>query len=262
MEIPKVVERFVETVAKKYSPNFAIKNKSTPTGLYKIVAEVIRVFNKDIDSRYITTLLGECWVPSNFFMRPTENSLAVLAHEVLHEYDRKRMGSVPFVFLYLFPQILSVLSLLSFLAIGFGPWWLLSLLFLLFLLPIPSPGRMWLELRGYRVDLMINKHVHNYSNEALDEQAEKFATYFIGGDYYWMWPFKKHIVSLLKKKDTDAEIIYVELLNFFINEAFVQRNAWVPYPLPADLLKEFQDRSLETEVRDSDISEVSPPKTS
>lgn len=221
LKMPNIVQRFLAEVVLPQNKKFVIKSKSNPTGLYKALAPILRIFNPDIDN-YITVLFDECWVPSNFFLSPTVEILMTLAHETVHEHDRKKYGNVAFSLMYLFPQVLALGAFLSLLAIWFGPWWLLALGFLLFLLPLPSPTRTKLEVRGYQVTMMILEKAYGYSREKLAGEAERISREFTGPAYYFMWPFKKNIQERLLDTSSHSEIVYVEILNFFYNEGLIR----------------------------------------
>lgn len=195
-----LVQKFIKEVTRKYSPNFVVKDKTHKTGLYAVASFFAKIFNPEIDSRYLTQVLNECWIPPHILEYSDTDFLATLAHETMHERDRKSWTSLGAFLTYGTPQILAVFSLLSFLALGFGLGWLACLGFLLFLLPIPAPGRMWMELRAYRVNMLFLRHVHQSEDFYLKAMAEHFAGQFTGAGYYFMWPFKKHIISLLLKE--------------------------------------------------------------
>jgi len=212
--LPPKMTKFLNEVTYKVNPKFTIKNKAHPTGLYKVVAKIIGIFNKDLATSYITVINGECWYPAtNFneagdkFVGYEDGAIVVLAHETVHEYDRKKLGTIPFSFLYLFPQVLALLSLLAIFAI-WSPWWLLCLLFLGFAAPVPSIGRTYLELRGYKVNMMHDRllggDAKSYANFISDAQ-------FAGPAYYYMWPFKGYVVKNLLDQKTEDEEIYVLL---------------------------------------------------
>jgi hypothetical protein len=215
---PKV-EKFINEVVRKYSPKFVIRDKTHKTGLYAVASFFAKIFNDKIDTRFLTQVLHECWVPPGFLEAPDEHVLMAIAHETLHEHDRRKM-SVPVAFLlYFFPQVLAVFSMLAILAIWFGPGWLICLGFLLFLLPLPAPGRMWLELRAYRVNMLFLKYVYQTSAEGLRATAENFATHYTGPNYYFMWPFKNHITNLLLK---EVKLdIYEEYKLWLVREGFI-----------------------------------------
>tara|TARA_B100000029_G_C17570168_1_gene956335 strand:+ start:1203 stop:1871 length:669 start_codon:yes stop_codon:yes gene_type:complete len=164
-------------------PRFEVKSKRDSL-LFKILP-YITFYNREISTRYITTLYPYVYVPSIPWNPDLPLSrLAIMAHEYVHLMDRKRLGPI-FNFLYLSPQILSLLAIN---ATFFSNWFLL---FLLFLLPIPSPGRAWLEYRGYRMTLAVW-----FWTTGKVPEADLVLKHFTGSGYYWMWPFEK----MLKRK--------------------------------------------------------------
>lgn len=130
---------------------------------------------------------------------------ATLEHEIVHIFDQQTFfGLLPkvsakintflFLFLYFTPQVFSILSILAF----WNLWWLLCLLFLL---PLPSPFRMIIEMRAYRRTRELGG--------SIKELVEKFCT----SKYYWMFPFRKTVTKMLLKDspyknwmDTNREI--------------------------------------------------------
>jgi len=162
-------------------PGFEVVEKSESLWM-KILSKVL-FFTPDFMTRFTTTFYPKVYIPSrarweanNFF------SIITAAHEYVHLSDRKRLSYL-FNFLYTSPQVLAVFALLS-------PINLWFLLFLLCLLPIPSPGRAWAELRGYRMSMAVYYWLsgERYSVEFMIHQ-------FISSNYYWMFPFR----SILKK---------------------------------------------------------------
>ena len=113
----------------------------------------------------------------------------VLSHEATHAWDRKRYGFL-FFLSYLFPQCLAALVLLSFLAIWFTKLWLLSLLFLVFLAPIPAYFRMRWELRGYTMNYCWGHWMNGY-----DPNCSFSIDRFSGPSYYFMWPFRQNMID-------------------------------------------------------------------
>lgn len=137
-----------------------------------------------------TSLYPKVWKPKGRI-----KDYRTLQHEGVHLIDAqtfygkvkaypalKWISVATFSFLYLFPQILFLLSLL---AIGGNLWWLLCLLFLL---PLPAPGRMMAEIRAYRRTVEIDSRT-----------IESIVENFVKKDYYFMWPFPKHVKILLLK---------------------------------------------------------------
>jgi hypothetical protein len=136
-----------------------------------------------------TTFYPKVWKPSGRL-----DSWQILQHEGVHLLDAQTLyGLLPaipvlkwinvlfFSFFYVSPQILSLLALI---AISGNLWWLLCLLFLL---PLPSPGRMITEMRAYR------------RSKELGGDIENIVENFSKSSYYFMWPFPKHVRKMLKK---------------------------------------------------------------
>tara|TARA_Y100000034_G_scaffold121729_1_gene166326 strand:+ start:321 stop:971 length:651 start_codon:yes stop_codon:yes gene_type:complete len=176
---------------KREVPDFEIKSKKE-SRLMKLLS-VVLFFNKDFLTRYITTIYPYIYVPSlPWYPNKPVGRISILAHEYVHLYDRKRLGWL-FNILYLSPQIFAPLALGAF----WNLWWLLALLFLL---PLPSPGRTWLEFRGYRMTAAIHWWLNGQRvNTVWLEQQ------FTGSAYYWMFPFKRFITNRILKAVENIE---------------------------------------------------------
>lgn len=172
-------DKLLKLGQEKYSIEVKFKDKSL---LMKILGMIL-FFNPKFMKSYITTLGNTIYFPSETWLSENKDSAAsVMAHELVHVIDSKEVGLVIFSYTYLFPQ---VLVLLSFFAIGGSNLWLL---FLLFLLPIPSPIRTYWELRGYAMSDAIR---YKITGEFLPyEFIEK---QFLTSAYFWMWPFQKNL---------------------------------------------------------------------
>ena len=94
-----------------------------------------------------------------------------------------------FNLLYLSPQIFSLLSIN---ALFYSNWFLL---FLLFLLPVPSPGRAWLEFRGYKMSMAVW-----YWTTGITPDINFVVKQFTNSSYYWMWPFKRSLERKLQRE--------------------------------------------------------------
>lgn len=135
---------------------------------------------------FTTTIGNTVYFPSRDYVIREENlALRILAHEAIHLLDAKRLTGVLFSLSYLFPQILA-LGFLSFPLLG-----LWSLLFLLFLLPIPSPTRFYLETRGYSMNVI----THHNPSFIIDS----YVKYFTSWEYYKMYPFEKKVKKKIEK---------------------------------------------------------------
>lgn len=166
-------------------------------------------FNKQFTTHFVTTIGNTIYLPNNFFTFSEEDIISILFHEMKHIEQRKKLGFI-YDILYLFPQGLSVLSLLSLLAIWLSNSWLYCLLFLLCLLPFPAPFRYVFELQAYAVSIAIFKsfnvlsHVNYYF----------YAKYFTSAEYYWMLPCKHFVARQLENEVKKANLTnFKKILN-------------------------------------------------
>jgi hypothetical protein len=81
---------------------------------------------------------------------------------------------------------------------------------LLFLLPLPSPGRAWLEFRAYKVTIALHWHL-----TGTKPSVPWLRDQFVRSYYYWMWPFKKsverHILNVIENVES-GEFLSPEVL--------------------------------------------------
>ena len=224
IKLPGIVQKFMEEVAWKVNPNFQIRNKAKPDGLYSIVSKVVGLFNKTVDTHYITVINGQCWFPAKYFneagtemLDGTIRTIDILAHEVVHEYDRARLGTVPFTLMYLFPQILAVFSLLSILAF-WNTTWLVCLLFALFLAPLPAPGRAWIEIRGYKTIMSLGT-LNAWDPALLSYSIIK--NNFTSANYYFMMPFFDWTSKRLLDTSHESEEIYKTIISWYKQNVLV-----------------------------------------
>lgn len=206
IELPNTVLDFINYCKIKHGIEIKIKNKNYPEGFYFLVSKIIKLFNSEVDKRYVTVLFGDVWIPGNWFNnsgRLIKNEMQIidlLIHEMVHEEDRKRLGNLVFSLAYLFPQILGILSLLALLSPWFS-WMIWFLTFLIFFLPWPAPGRAWLEVRGYRTNVAIAE-LFNGKIYATSISKLIYNKQFLRSAYYWMFPvMKKRIIEELSNLD-------------------------------------------------------------
>ncbi len=67
MIIPAKMQKFLDEVVYKVNPDFKIKNKANKSGLYAFLSFFGKLFNPEIDTRYISVINGECWYLSSYF---------------------------------------------------------------------------------------------------------------------------------------------------------------------------------------------------
>jgi hypothetical protein len=138
---------------------------------------------------FYTTLKNEVGRPNDAKLNGVPEEFEVFLHEGQHSIDAKRLTFPFFALIYGLPQWLGLLGVpLAVLLVLLTSSWLglLGLLALAFLAPLPSPGRVWAELRGYRVSLSVI-----YWYEGIPEQYETdcinyYVSYFTGPSYYFM----------------------------------------------------------------------------
>ena len=184
---PEIGREDLEQHIEKHIPGFRIEDKRK-SPLMRLLSKLL-FFNKTFATGYVTTLYPKVYVPELPWREKDHvAAIATLAHEYVHLKDRKRMWLF-FNFLYMFPQNRAAFALLG--AFGNTPLWYLCLLFLL---PIPSPTRAWLEFRGYRMTLAIwalylkdKLNTGTFVNSIVEKN-------FVGSAYYWMFPFRRYML--------------------------------------------------------------------
>lgn len=180
--VRKILEEYVE----EKIPGFAVHQKSS-SRVMRFLGSVL-FFVPTFMTSFVTTLYPKIYVPDLSRWKSNHTgTLKTLSHEYVHLSDRKRLGFL-FNLIYLSPQVFALLALLSF----YNLWFLFALFLLL---PLPSIGRTWAEVRGYRMTMAV--HFWLTSNKYNIEYLTK---HFIGSNYYWMWPFKSHIKNILEKE--------------------------------------------------------------
>jgi len=206
---------YLDEVGSKYAKKIHLKSKANPNWLLKLIAPIVKVFNKTFMTDYITTLGNTIWYPEGWLERgDVKSRLAIIAHECIHIKQSSKQGNFVHGFLYLFPQSLVVFSLFALLAIPFSLWWLLCLLFLLFLAPIPAPFRYMKELEAYRVKLIFFEYVWNSNEEMMKLAKNHVVKHMTGSDYYFCWPFPNWILKDLDKESALEEEQYQEIVKF------------------------------------------------
>lgn len=176
---------------------------------------LIAFINPLFMTEYTTTIGNTVYYPSKKYIEEDPlRAIKLLAHEYVHIVDSQ--NDELFSIKYLMPQIFVLLIIPAIFIIG---WW--SLLFLLFLLPIPAYHRMVYEKRGYTMSLfMLNEIFYDFNKEwreqLLAKAAESInAKYFKGPGYYFMWPFgvnfDKEVESILSGKILKTDPIYAEV---------------------------------------------------
>jgi hypothetical protein len=184
------VRRKLEKHIRSKIPDFEIKDKKK-SPLMEVLGWLL-FFNKRFLDNYVTTIYPKVYVPEVPY-KPYNHlhAIGVLAHEYVHLSDRKKLGWL-FNFIYLSPQILAVIGLLGFFI---SPWYFI---FLLFILPMPSPGRTWAEVRGYRMSMAIQYWLN--PEIKMELLIDRYVYQFTSSSYYWMMPFKDLVRGIFIKE--------------------------------------------------------------
>lgn len=189
MDLENKLDRLTSHI-KDQIPSFELRSKKE-SNLMRLLSAVL-FFNKEFMTNYVTTLYPRVYVPEIPWKKPLTSQINVLAHEYVHLKDRKKLGWL-FNILYLSPQLFALLALGAF----WNIWWLAALLFLL---PLPSPGRAWLEFRAYKMTVVLHWHLTGDRISPYWLQSQ-----FTGSGYYWMFPFKKSMERRILNVIEDVE---------------------------------------------------------
>jgi len=182
----KKLREKLENFIKISIPDSEIRSKKDSKTM-KLVGKIM-FFNKRFMTGYVTTWYPHIYVPKLPWKEKNHlPAIATLSHEWVHLYDRKRLGLV-FNLLYSSPQCFAPFALLAF-------WNLWFLLFLVCALPIPSPGRAWAELRGYRMTMAVY-----YWKSGQKVDTKWMTEQFVGPSYYYMWPFRGWLMKKFQKE--------------------------------------------------------------
>ena len=180
---------------------------------YRFLAWVLKPFIPDYMDRFSSAGLdGNIYLDEGSWNKPDTNILPILAHEAVHLYDRKKSGSLMFMFAYLFPQCLSILAVLAFLS----PWFLLALVFLT---PLPAPFRANIEQDGFSMQLFT--YVRLRPDVDVTTYIDSVVDMFFDGSYYFMWPFGRKRLSLtflLNSRRMNIDHPMFRFVNEFIDE--------------------------------------------
>lgn len=223
MELPNDVRAFIDTVGKDYG-EIDIKPKSS-SRLMKAIGWFFSVtkISPEFMTQYITTIGSTVYYPDAMLANPnSESMLRVAVHETVHVADSKRFSDLLFKFLYLFPQSIGLLALLSVLAI-WKTGFLWCLLFLLCLAPIPAPFRYWFELRAYRTQILFSRKDDKLTDEQMVPIYEWIEKQLCTNLYYWTWPFPKTVRKHLMDESWMGTNIYKKISSWLAIRRIVQK---------------------------------------
>lgn len=190
------------TSAQQYFPSLQVKYKNQ-SGFMKFLSKLL-FFTPGFMTDYTTTLGTTIYAPNpQFFTLHPVSSSVVLLHEFVHMHDQKVVSQLAFQIAYLIPQILILPALLLFL----WHWWVAVLAILLLAAPLPAVFRMNSEKRAYLSSLYTIQKLSQLKNfdPKLTNQRDAFVGYFIDSSYYFMWPFKNHLLNDFNQAIQDVQ---------------------------------------------------------
>ena len=223
--LPPDVQEYFSSYYKDYGFSLTVMPKSS-SNLMKAIGWLFKVtkISPEFMTRYITTIGNVAYFPDEMLVNINEESmLRVIVHESVHLFDSKRLSGPLFKFLFLFPQSLATLSLLSFLAfwkIGF----IWCLLFLLCLAPIPAPFRYWFELRAYRTQILFSRKDDKLTDDQMMPVYESIEKQLCTNLYYWTWPFPSVVRKHLKDESWMGSGIYKDIARWIIVRRIIRYN--------------------------------------
>lgn len=218
------VETFIGQL-QKHTPSLTIKYKDE--SLLMRVCGTLSFFNPSFMTHYTTTLGSTIYFPNRIWYetQSEENLLQIIAHEYVHVRDSENF-SILYPLMYIFPISLAPLMALLFFVL---PWPICLILILTCFAPLPAPGRMYFERRGYVMNMFV---LYQFAKEsgtsesriqnALKEMARYFSTQFTGFQYYLMWPFgiEDKLLeagnSINSEEIVQTEDIYIEVADALV----------------------------------------------
>ena len=174
-------------------PDIQVKYKDEST--FMKVLGTILFFNPSFMTDFVTTIGSTIYFPSRAAVQNSPDSFGtVFMHEMVHVHDQKTMGKIPFGFLYLLPQLLSLICFALLFVIS---WKIMLPLAVLFLLPIPAYFRMCFERRAYLSSLYTHYKMSKISSYNYDpaSDVDDYVGQFTSSSYYFMWPFKTALTA-------------------------------------------------------------------
>lgn len=153
-------------------PGFAVAYKED-SRLHRAIGLLVRPFNPHYGTQYTTVLFGKVWFPSRHWVRAVgaRAIYLLLRHEAVHLRDARR-------------------------------WPLLFHLSYLLVLPVGVTARAFWEWRAYRETLRATWEVDGRIGDHLLRDIEDR---FVGPDYLYMWPFRRHIRGVLSRERARIE---------------------------------------------------------
>lgn len=182
-------------------PNYERKVKED-SKLMRVLAKLFKPINSKFLHEYVTTFYPKVFFPKTYKMFPGATWKS-LAHEWVHLHNAKKETRILHWFMYLIPQNLAIFALLSLVAIWASNFWLLNLLWLLCLAPLPAPFRAEEEFEGYTMSMAVEYWRYGSIPPKL---VLEFSEAFTGSGYYYMQPSKAEALARLNQESAKIEL--------------------------------------------------------
>jgi hypothetical protein len=212
MENKPVINDYLNEIAKQ-GVKVTVRKKSE-SALMRFIGALFKItgISPKFMDEYFTTIGTTIYVPDRFYDFPEIRLLETIIHECVHARDFSKNPFL-FVFMYLFPQILSSLALIAIFAfLNINLLWFLFAL--VFLAPIPAIGRFILEIRAYRTSIIYFKVVYGYTDTELKSLYKWIIGQLATKYYYFTWPFPKHMEKVLEERDFMSKEEYKQITKF------------------------------------------------
>jgi len=188
----KLFNKFVNNLNKNTEINIKYKDESSFMKFLSFILFFVKF------ETFTTTIGNDIYLPNKKYVLDNDlDSVVLVGHEYVHVKDSKKIGSLIYKLMYLFPQILILLLPLAFININF-------IFLALCILPLPAYFRKNIEIRGYTATLMCCNLILEKQEFSLEDRKLKLLVLvhelneqFTGAFYYFMWPFG--VVKTLKE---------------------------------------------------------------
>jgi hypothetical protein len=160
-------QRLIAEIAAEFPSFRSIPKRESPFSLAIHRALLLLTFGaqRRYLSHYHTVIGYTLYTPASWESTPDADQAIVLRHERVHLRQRRRYGFFLMAFLYLVP----------FFPIGL------------------AYGRARLEWEAYEETLRATAELRGLESARSPELRRSILARFTGGDYGWMWPFRRSV---------------------------------------------------------------------
>lgn len=176
---------------RKRVPEFKIYKKRTSAKMWAMyIFSFMWIWNRRFMRDFTTTGRRAVYLCDSLVNEKNWVSIyKTLRHEFVHLMQIEKHG-IFFSLGYIFPQVIAISSLGALGAIWGSNWFLVLLVNLVFLAPLPASYRKAWEVEGYTQTMLVE---YEEKGVLSDQMVDWVCSHFTGPGYYWMWPFKNSI---------------------------------------------------------------------